>query len=64
VGTFALVAFGLTKEQAGELGDEAVGRALGQLFDADRGSLLTEIVLAVTERFALLLEGCTTTRRR
>ena len=56
VETFAPEGFGLTGEQAHGLGDDAIGRALDHLFDADRGSLLTALVLAATERFDLSLE--------
>ena len=56
VETFAPEGFGLTEEQAHGLTDDAMGRALDHLFDADRGSLLTEIVLAAVERFDLSLE--------
>jgi transposase len=55
VSTFAPESFGLTTRQVRYLGDDAVGRALDRLFDADRGSLLTEIVLAAVERFDLSL---------
>ena len=41
---------GLAPGQAALLNDDRVGRALDQLFDADRGSLLTELTLgAITE---------------
>lgn len=56
VDTFAPEGFGLTEDQAGRLADDAIGRALDRLFDADRGSLLTEIVLAAVERFDLSLD--------
>lgn len=44
---------GLAPGQAGLLNDDRVGRALDQLFDADRGSLLTELVLAAIGEFAV-----------
>ncbi len=53
VSEFAPAAFGLTQEQAQRLHDDQIGRALDRLFDADRGSLLTEIILAVHQRFEL-----------
>jgi len=56
VDTFAPEGFGLTEEQASELVDDAIGRALDRLFDADRGSLLTEVVLAAVERFELAMD--------
>jgi hypothetical protein len=42
---FAPSAFGLTPRQASRLGDDQLGRALDRLFDADRGSLLTAVVV-------------------
>ena len=56
VNTFAPEGFGLTKEEAAGLTDDAIGRALDRLFDADRGSLLTEIVLAASDEFDLVLD--------
>jgi len=47
--------FGLSEEEAEGLSDDLIGRALDRLFDADRGSLLTEIVVAAGERFSLSL---------
>jgi transposase len=35
------------------LSDDRLGRALDRLFDADRAALLTEVVVAVAERFGL-----------
>jgi hypothetical protein len=42
---------GLQAGQAGLLNDDRVGRALDQLFDADRASLLTELMLGVIAEF-------------
>ena len=42
---------GLGPGEAGLLNDDRVGRALDQLFDADRGSLLTELMLGVIAEF-------------
>jgi len=42
---------GLGQSEAGLLNDDRVGRALDQLFDADRGSLLTELMLGVITEF-------------
>jgi len=56
VHTFAPEGFGLAHGEAGHVADDAIGRALDRLFDADRGSLLTEIVLAAVERFDLSLD--------
>lgn len=54
--TFAPEGFALSEAEAGQLSDDALGRALGRLFDADRGSLLTEIVLGAVEGFDLSLD--------
>ena len=40
-------------EEAGLLNDDRVGRALARLFDADRASLLTRLVLDAIERFGI-----------
>ena len=49
-GSFAPALVGIERGQAALLNDDRVGRALDQLFDADRGSLLTELTLgAITE---------------
>lgn len=50
---FTPSAFGLTAEQASQLRDDQLGRALDRLFDADRGSLLTAVVLAAARQFSL-----------
>jgi len=42
-------------EEMEHLGDDRLGRALDRLFDADRAALLTEVVLAVAERFGVKL---------
>ncbi len=44
---------GLGAGEAGLLNDDRVGRALDQLFDADRGSLLMELVLGVIAEFQI-----------
>ncbi len=44
---------GLTGGQATLLNDDRVGRALDQLFDADRGSLLTELTLGAISEFGV-----------
>ena len=44
---------GLAPGQAALLNDDRVGRALDQLFDADRASLLTEIVLGAIGEFQI-----------
>ena len=53
VNTYAPSGFGLTREEAKGIRDDAIGRAMDRLFDADRGSLLTALVLAAGERFDL-----------
>jgi hypothetical protein len=44
---------GLAPGEAGLLNDDRVGRALDQMFDADRGSLLCELVLGAIGEFAV-----------
>jgi transposase len=56
VATFAPEAFGLTADQVEHVGDDAIGRALDRLFDADRASLLTAVVVTAGERFGLRLD--------
>jgi len=56
VSTYAPEGFGLEREEAAKITDDMVGRALDRLFDADRGSLLTEIVISAGERFSLCLK--------
>jgi transposase len=56
VNGFAAGCFGLSAEQARHVGDDAIGRALDRLFDADRAALLTEVVVAATGRFDVALE--------
>ena len=43
--------FGISAEQMTRLTDDRLGRALDQLFDADRAALLTTVVVAVAQRF-------------
>lgn len=50
---FAPELFGLYAAQMGQLGDDRIGRALDRLFDADRAALLTEVVLAVGQKFGV-----------
>ena len=54
--TFAASAFGLSEAQARHLTDDAVGRALDQLFDADRAALLTDVVVAAALEFDVKLD--------
>jgi transposase len=44
---------GLTETDVGALNDDRVGRALEALFDADRASLLTAVVLRAVSEFAV-----------
>ncbi len=44
---------GLAAGDAAALNDDRVGRALLRLFDADRASLLTEVVLGAIDRFGI-----------
>lgn len=53
VSTFAAEQFGLSQELVRHIGDDAIGRSLERLFDADRGSMLTELVVTTTEAFKL-----------
>lgn len=53
VSSFAPEAFGLEPSELGLLGDDQLGRALDRLFDVDRGSLLTDVVVAMRRRFAV-----------
>jgi len=55
VSAFAPWAFGLDEALAEHLSDDAVGRALDRLFDADRGALLTAVVVAAVDAFGLAL---------
>ena len=53
VAAFGAAAFGLTAAEADALDDDQVGRALDRLFDADRGALVTDVVLALKRRLRL-----------
>jgi len=55
VSTFAPTAFGLDEALAAHLSDDAIGRALDRLFDADRGALLTAVVVGAVEAFGVSL---------
>ena len=50
---FASGMFGIDAQEMERLSDDRLGRALDRLFDADRAALLTEVVVAVAERFGL-----------
>lgn len=53
VSTFAPEGFGLSPQEAERITDDLIGRALDRLFDSDRGSLLTEIVISAGNEFSL-----------
>lgn len=53
---FAAGLYGLSAEELSHLGDDRLGRALDRLFEADRAALLTEVVVAVGQRFAVQFE--------
>lgn len=55
VSTFAASCFGLDARTQDHVGDDAIGRALDRLFDADRASLLTDVVVSAGEAFGLSL---------
>lgn len=53
VSTFSHEAFGLEDEEMlSKVSDDTVGRALDHLFSADRGTLLTKVVVAAANEFA------------
>jgi len=53
---FAAGLFGIHADDLESLSDDRLGRALDRLFEADRATLLTEVVLGVAKRFAVQLE--------
>lgn len=50
VDAFTPAGFGLSPVEAAGLSDDQVGRALDRLFDADRGALLTEVIVTLRKR--------------
>lgn len=56
VSTFSPRAFGLDEVLADAVSDDAVGRALDHLFEADRAALRTEVIVAAVQRFEVALE--------
>ena len=50
---FADGMFGIDAQEMAHVCDDRLGRALDHLFDADRSALLTEVVLAVGQRFGV-----------
>src|ERR1700686_4759336 len=55
---FASGVFCIGSEEMNHLSDVRLGRALDHLFDADRTALLTEVALAVAERFGVNFDEC------
>lgn len=53
VAAFAPGLFGVEAREFEALSDDRIGRALDQLFDADRAALLTDVVVAVSRRFGV-----------
>lgn len=53
---YAPALFSISANQAGNLKDDQLGRSLDQLFMADRGTLMTEIVVAATKRFDVRMD--------
>ena len=53
---FAPGCFGIDAQQMARLSDDRIGRALDRLFDADRAALLTEVVVAVGQRFGVAFD--------
>jgi len=56
VNSFAPECFGLDAVQATALSDDAIGRSLDRLFDANRGALLTDVIVAAVREFDLGLD--------
>jgi transposase len=52
---FDPILLGLDVDDVGALNDDRVGRMLDRLFDADRASLITEVVLSAVRKFAIEL---------
>jgi hypothetical protein len=50
---FASGMFGIAADEMAHLCDDRIGRALDRLFDDDRTALLTDVVLAVGDRFGI-----------
>jgi transposase len=56
VSGFAPECFGLEPEEAAAISDDAIGRALDRLFDADRAAILTDVVVAAVREFDVALD--------
>jgi Domain of unknown function (DUF4277) len=63
VNGFAAGMFGIAAEEIEHLCDDRLGRALDRLFDADRAALLTDVVVAVGQAFALKFDEFHNTER-
>src|SRR5680860_1860501 len=55
VASFAPSAFGLNPTQAASFTDDALGRALDKLFDADRAGFITDVIVAAGNEFGVKL---------
>jgi transposase len=56
VAEFSAAGFGLSEKDREAITDDRLGRALDRLFLADRGTLLTRMVVAATQAFAVRLD--------
>jgi len=56
VSAFAPECFALTPKEAVAISDDAIGRALDRLFDADRAALLTDVIVAAVREFDVALD--------
>jgi len=53
---FAPECFALEPDEAAAISDDAIGRALDRLFDADRAAILTDVVVAAVREFDVALD--------
>lgn len=53
---FAPECFGLELDEATAISDDAIGRALDRLFDADRAAILTDVVVGAVREFEVALD--------
>lgn len=56
ISTFSPQAFGLEGAPVGAVSDDAIGRALDHLFDANRAALLTEVLVGAVQAFDVALD--------
>lgn len=56
VSGFAPECFGLQPDEAAAICDDAIGRSLDRLFDADRAALLTNVVVTAVREFDVVLD--------